>query len=114
MSELLDAMKMAGIGAVENNGPVRVMFGVVASADPLTVRVDQKLILPEQALILTDAVRDHEESITISGITDSDGDSISTTATIAVHNALKEGDPVILIRVQGGQKYLIIGKGAGA
>ena len=114
MSDLLDAMKMAGMGAVDNAGPVRVMFGVVASVEPLSVRVDQKLILPEQALILTDAVRDHEESITISGITDSDGDSISTTATIAVHNALNVGESVILIRVQGGQKYLIIGKGAGA
>lgn len=114
MSDLLDAMKMAGMGAVDNAGPVRVMFGVVASAAPLSVRVDQKLILPEQALILTDAVRDHEKSITISGITDSSGDSISTTTTITVHNALNVGESVILIRVQGGQKYLIIGKGAGA
>ena len=112
MSDLLDAMKMAGMGAVDNAGPVRVMFGVVASAAPLSVRVDQKLILPEQALILTDAVRDHEKSITISGITDSSGDSISTTTTITVHNALNVGESVILIRVQGGQKYLIIGKGA--
>ena len=112
MSELLEAMKAAGMGAVENNGPVRVMFGVVASTEPLIVRVDQKLILPEQALVLTDAVRDHEKSITISGITDSNGDSISTTTTITVHNDLKEGESVILIRVQGAQKYLVIGKGA--
>ena len=112
MSELLDAMKAAGMGAVENTGPVRVMFGVVASVGPLTVRVDQKLILPEQALVLTDAVRDHEALVTVNNITDSDGDYIEATTKFVIHNALNVGDPVILIRVQGGQKYLIIGKGA--
>lgn len=36
--------------------------------------------------------------------------SISGTKTITVHNALKQGDKVVLIRAQGGQKYVVLDK----
>lgn len=36
--------------------------------------------------------------------------SISGTKTITIHNALKQGDKVVLIRAQGGQKYVVLDK----
>lgn len=36
--------------------------------------------------------------------------NISGTKTITVHNALKQGDKVVLIRAQGGQKYVVLDK----
>lgn len=36
--------------------------------------------------------------------------SISGTKNITIHNALKQGDKVVLIRAQGGQKYVVLDK----
>lgn len=36
--------------------------------------------------------------------------SISGTKTITIHNALKQNDKVVLIRAQGGQKYVVLDK----
>ena len=35
---------------------------------------------------------------------------IEGTKTLTIHNALKNGDKVILIQIQGGQKYIVVDK----
>lgn len=110
-SDLLYAIKKISDDVNKASKPVEIASGQVASINPLSVKADQKLTIPEKALVLTDAVRDHEVEITISGLTDSDGDNVSGTSVITIHNALKVGESVLMIRKQGGQQYLIIGRG---
>lgn len=78
---MLDIIKQAGAGAVEAGSPVHLLFGEVVSANPLSVRVDQRFTLPWEFLILP-------ESLLLRGV--------------------EQGDKVILLRMQGGQRYLVL------
>ena len=88
MFDLVEAVKQAALEAVESKDPMSFRFGKVVKVSPLEVWIDQKLTVPESALILTGMV---------SKITTLD-------------NSLKVGDQVILIRVDGGQKYIVLDK----
>lgn len=111
-SDLLYAIKKASDEVNKASKPVFLMAGKVETVSPLSVRIDQKLIIPEPALILTDVVQDHDITINIHGISDSRGDNISGETTVTIHNALQIGESVLLIRKQGGQQFLIIGRGS--
>jgi hypothetical protein len=87
MSEAVDLIKEAALEAVEAEKPVQMVFGVVTSAQPLEIQTEQKLILPEDVLSLADPVRDK---------------------TIVIHRSLKEGEKVMLQRIQGGQRYIVM------
>lgn len=114
-TDLIKAIKKASVDAIESNKPVNVAFGKVTSESPLKIQVDQKIILTAAQLILTRNVTDFETKITVDNI-----DVYHTTKTppptktwmdaqkVTVHNTLKVGEEVVLIRQQGGQKYIVI------
>lgn len=79
---LLNVMKQAGMNANEANRPVNVCFGKVVNLSPVKISIDQKLTLGSMQLVLTQSVAD----------------------------ILETDDTVVLIRVQGGQKYVVIDK----
>lgn len=99
-SGLVKVMKQAGTEAVDANCPVAVCFGNVTSAAPLKVLVDQKMTLGSAQLVLTRNVTNHEDAVIIDGV----------KKTMTTNNALKNGEEVVLLRQQGGQKYVIIDK----
>ena len=123
-------MKEAGAKATDATNPVNVCFGKVTSASPLKILVEQKITLTAAQLVLTKNVTDHEVSVTVDwetektldahnhttdGIMSSDFDlkhshDIKGKKKITIHNALKTNDEVLLLRVQGGQKYIVIDK----
>lgn len=136
-SELLNTIKQAATEAVEAAKPVNVCFGKVTNTSPLQILVDQKMILDSSFLILSRNVTDFTTMITVqweseSSLTthshtvkgnDGDGDTIdfisgSTnlahthnikgTKQMTIHNALQKGEQVILLRMQGGQKYIVL------
>ena len=133
-SGLVKAMKQAGSSAVETNNPVNVCFGKVTSASPLKILVEQRITLGVAQLVLTRNVTDYDIDVTVdietttalgnhnhsvsleidtastSSVNMSHEHSITGKKKIKVHNALKNGDEVILLRVQGGQKYIVIDK----
>jgi hypothetical protein len=78
---MLDVIKKAGIGAVEAGQPVQIQYGQVASLQPLGVKVDQRFTLPASALVVSE--------------------------TLALRE-LAVGDRLILLRMQGGQRYLAL------
>ncbi|MEA5084346.1 MAG: DUF2577 domain-containing protein [Lachnospiraceae bacterium] len=128
MSELLQIIKQAAAEQNEASKPVAVMMGKVVSVLPLKIQIDQKLTLSESALILTKSVIDYSVSMTVNHSTEShthahnyiDDSSTRTTEfnthshaytgtkVFAVHNKLKVGDSVVLLRVQGGQKFIVL------
>ena len=120
-TDLIRIMKKASLDAVESTKPVNVVFGKVTSESPLKILVEQKITLTAAQLILTRNVTDFNNEITVIDWTTenrsggSGYDSFSShnhdligRKKIIVHNALKAGEEVVLIRQQGGQKYIVI------
>ena len=129
INALVKAVKQAAVEAVRADAPMAVCYGTVLSPSPLKIQVDQKKILGEAQLILTDSVRDYNvEMSTISGTgkslgphyteKESGGGGYAEFASHRhkyqgrkkwrVHNALKAGEKVILLRCDGGQKYIVL------
>lgn len=119
--DFLSLLKTAAIEAVEAGKPVKVMFGEVTAINPLQIMVEQKLPLTEEFLILTEAVKDHEHEITLldwqtenasGGSGDSayaaHGHQIVGRKRIVIHNALQVKEKVLLLAMQGGQKFIVV------
>ena len=125
MGDIVEVMKKAALGAVEAADPVKVFFGNVISASPLKINVEQKMTLEAAQLILTRNVTTHTIQMTVDHWTEDEtehthvvgGVTSSPTThkhaykgkkTFTVHNGLVVGDKVILIREQGGQRFIVI------
>ena len=100
-NELVRLIKRAATDAVNAHNPMSVLTGRVESSNPLKISINPKITLSGAQLILTDAVRNHR--IVIS---DADG----SVHTYTVQNALSVGEKTLLIRCDGGQKYIVIGR----
>lgn len=120
MNSFLVNIKRAAVDAVEAAKPFAFVLGKVTSVSPLKVLVDQKLELSASSLILTNAVRDYEVYMTVDHETE-DASGGSCDAAFAshkhaykgkkrfkVHLALKPGEQVLLLRADGGQKFIIL------
>ncbi len=80
-NNLVETIKQVALAAVEQNKPVAVMIGTVTKTEPLCILVEQRMELPEGVLIFTRTARSR---------------------------ALQIEDTVLLIRVQGGQKFVVL------
>lgn len=99
-SEFLKLIKQAAIEAVEARNPVAICYGQVTSTSPLKIFVDQKMTLDSAQLIVPEHMTDHEVDIELK--------SSGTKQTYVFYSALKLDDKVLLIREQGGQKYIVV------
>lgn len=102
--------------------PTDYCLGVVETVAPLSIRIDQKDILTEEFLILTDLVRDFSVDITVSHTTENraggGGDAEFASHNhdymgrkkIIVHNGLSVGESVILIQQAGGQEFIVLSR----
>jgi len=98
------------------------IVGVVESENPLSVRIEQRDIITEEFLILTDAVRDYDVDIEVNHVTENRGGGSGYPAyeshnhdytgrkRIRVFNSLHVGESVILLRQAGGQEYCILSR----
>lgn len=108
---LIDIIKRASIDAEDNQQPCDIRFGTVASVSPLKVKITNEFILPQSLLIVPEHLTDHVISVTMNLSTstvDEHSHEIHGTKTMTVHNALKKGDKVALLRKRGGQSYYIL------
>lgn len=111
MANLNETIKAIALKTIEESKPCNIIYGEVVTIDPLSINIEQKMILPSEFFILTNNVKDHIETVTINWSTESsDGHTHNITGvkTITVNNALKKGEKVILLRYQGGQDYLVL------
>ena len=110
-SALVKVMKQAGIEATNAGSPVTICFGKVMSTAPLQILVDQKMTLGLAQLVLTRNVTDYEVEMTVEWETETSEEhnhTIQGKKKMMIHNALMDGDDVILLRQQGGQKYIVV------
>ena len=83
MADMIDAVKKAAVKAVLAGKPVHAQFGTVEHLSPLQVSIDQKIILRQSQLVQIKGLSETQQ--------------------------LEVGDSVALIRVQGGQTFIILG-----
>lgn len=139
MNDITKLIKKASLESTNSSDPMAIMFGNVISVEPLQINVEQRFTLGALQLILTNNVMDHDVSITMdwsteeithnhgysgstgtadlhshsySGTTEDNthGHSVKGKKTITIHNALVIGDQVILVKMQGGQEYIVLDK----
>ena len=129
MPDPVELIKWAALEAILASKPVHLLYGEVISASPLKIQVDQKSIYTEKMLILTRAVTDYEVDVSVSWETVpvTHGHAVVDTFTgggtatpvehkhpikgtkkLKVHNALVQGDQVVLARIQQGKRFLVL------
>lgn len=99
---IVEVIKRASLDAVKNNQMCDLRLGTVVSTSPLKVQVTNQFTIPEKLLIVPQNLKDY--SVRIS----EDGDTPTGEKTITIHNALRLGDRVALLRKTGGQSYYIL------
>lgn len=114
---------------MENEQMCDLSYGKVISISPLKVQITNLLTLPQSVLIVPQHLTDYTVDITVDWNTESDthnhqatnqdGTQVSVLddthshkvvgkKQVTIHNALKVGDKVALIRKTGGQSYFIL------
>lgn len=130
-SGIVDVMKEAAMGAYEASKPMTIMYAQVTAVDPIEITINPSITLKEAdgQIKLARQVTDYDTSISLIGPAD-EGDTVWRTEEkgggsgeasyeshyhditgkhrITVHNKLKVGEKVILVRMQGGKEYLVI------
>ena len=121
---LVDAMRKAGI--TPENERTDIVFGIVQSMSPLTVKTD-RLTLTEEFLIRSPFTYDKiikavpvtgpftahaiTHNVTDPYFTDKDGNTYPCIpCRIVVWKGIKAGDKVIMLKCGKGQKYYILHK----
>ena len=76
--------------------------GIVVSSSPIEVKLENKLTLNNNQLVVPEFVR---KKIATGDCT------CGATCTVTIREGLKVGDKVILLKIKRGQQYLILSKG---
>lgn len=117
---LVMLIKQAAVEAVNAKDPMSLKIGEVVSTSPLKISINQKITIPASQLLLTNAVRDYTVYETVDHITGtaSGGSGEAAFAShshiykgkkkFTVHLGLKTGEKVILLRCDGGQKFIVL------
>ena len=119
-TDLLNSVKKAAVEAVKTENPMNLVFGEVISESPLKIKLEARLTLLEQQLIVPLSLTDFKVKMTVNHKTENKGGGSGDSAyeshshdykgkkEFLVHNALKKADKVMLLKMQGGQKYLVL------
>ena len=104
-AQLIDSIKTIAKNCIEESDPCTFLFGTVESAAPLKIRIDDKLVLDGSTLVIpieaefdteTAGSPAHEHPVKLE------------KKKIKIKNALQSGEKVIMVRQQGGQKYMVL------
>ncbi|AJS59848.1 DUF2577 domain-containing protein [Paenibacillus sp. IHBB 10380] len=111
---MLDIIKQAALDAVKAGSPTAIQFGTVLSTSPLEISVDQRLTLTEAFLVVPESMMRYEIDLKhvhkMNSLPDTED---SLLDKIVIRTGLENGDMVILLRVQGGQQYVVLDKVVG-
>lgn len=128
LSEFADIIKTIALNAVEASKPMKAVIGKVTSNEPLEIKVSQKQFLYKENLILPEGLFSMERNIAATENLEGeitiekeryDGTKYYETypykmtadsGRLKIQNGLSIGDVVMLLRVQAGQKYIVLGR----
>lgn len=117
---LLKLFKQIASETIAAGAPAAVCFGTVTSDDPLMIKVDQRLDLTAAQLVLSRNVTDFYTDETVDHLTENRAGGSGNSSyeshnhnykgrkSFLIHHKLVVGDKVVLLRVQGGQQYVVL------
>lgn len=120
MNDLVQVIKQIAVEASAASKPTSITYGKVITIDPLSIQIEQKLTLPAEFFKLTKAVTDHYVDMTVNHVTEdraggsgdpafaSHNHDYTGRKKIIIHNGLQVDEEVILLQVQGGQRYIVL------
>lgn len=89
---LLDTIKQVAKTTNDAGSPAAFLFGEVASTSPLTIRVDNRFNISGDAIVVMKEFK------------------ANTDGASEYYYGLAVGDKVVLLRNQGGQSFLVLGR----
>lgn len=115
---LLDTMKKVAEQTGQAGVPTAFLFGTVTSTSPLMIRVDNRFNIGEKQIVLMKQFRageyqTHKHTVPQHSTETASNHSHDVQAlqtTQEVYNGLAVGDKVVLLRNQGGQEFLVLGR----
>ena len=120
-TDLIKSLKKLAKETFESIDPSNAIYGEVINAEPLEIKIDQKLTLSKMQLILTRNVTDWEEEIEIDWTNTTHNHGFNGEGSVIESNtglkgkykikhltSLKVGEKVILLQLIGGQEYVVI------
>ena len=107
---LLQTIKTAAVDAVNASNPVQILIGKVIAIEPLKVQINPKLTLEDNFLIVPKIFSDYEQTVEFDKEIEQDGEIITVQEEkiVTVKNKLQNGEQIVLLKIQGGKKYLIL------
>ncbi|WP_282938998.1 DUF2577 domain-containing protein [Paenibacillus sp. RC67] len=108
---LLDLIKQAGSDAVNAGYPVSIFTGNVVQINPLEVSLDpQREPLTEDFLLVPESLTHLELDLKHTHSTGEGTTEEALADPILIRKGLEQGDVVLLLRMQGGLKYIVLDK----
>lgn len=120
MSALYEAMKRMANEFDQNREATSLCFGTVKVAKPLTIELDNKLVLEEKYFVLAQHLTNYEIECEIEteevegfyveheGRHDAQTDGGWQMGKILMKNELNAGERVIVVRMDGGQMFAVL------
>ncbi|MFD2329113.1 DUF2577 domain-containing protein [Cohnella sp. GCM10020058] len=105
---LLHIIKKAGLGAVESGQPMAVLTGSITSDTPLEVTVDQRFVLTAEFLVVPESLTEYEIDAKHTHGYSQGTTNAALADKLVIRRGLKKGDKLLLLRVQGGQQYIVM------
>lgn len=99
--EWVENIKKIVLQAIEAQDPCDLILGSVEKEQPLEIRLDQKLVLKEQQIILPELFTDHKVNMVLPQLGE---------VPVRVKAGLKSGERILLLQKCGGQQYMVIGR----
>jgi hypothetical protein len=121
-AQLLQTMQALVKQTMDAGKPADYIIGVVETVNPLSIRIEQRDVVTQEFLALTDAVRDYDVDIEVNHVTENRGGGSGDPAyeshnhgyagrkRIRVYNGLHSGESVIMLRQAGGQEYCVVSR----
>ncbi|MDO4268688.1 MAG: DUF2577 family protein [Eubacteriales bacterium] len=124
-NDLVKSIQKAAVAAVQASKPAEITHGTILSVDPLKIQVDQKTVLGQMQLDRGESMQEYEaeieleiEELELDLELEIEGESAAAKAKgegkmkgmIRIRRGLDVGSEVILMRQQGGQKYVMYDK----
>jgi hypothetical protein len=118
--KIVNIIKEIASTVIQNGEPMEIIVGEVVSASPLEIKIDPKLTIPEENIILTKNTSEWTMEMSVDHVTEnrSGGGGYAEFAShnheykgrkkYLVHNQLVVGDKVIMLKETGGQRYIAL------
>lgn len=118
--KIVNIIKEIASTVIQNGEPMEVIVGEVVSASPLEIKIDPKLTIPEENIVLTKNTSEWTMEMSVDHVTEnrSGGGGYAEFAShnheykgrkkYLIHNQLVVGDKVIMLKEPGGQRYIAL------